>query len=44
MAKEKAGRKNEDKDGDGNPQKCLIGCGSAARVFFQGARVVPKID
>ncbi|CUM47961.1 uncharacterized protein AC631_04894 [Debaryomyces fabryi] len=36
--------KNEDKDGDGNPQKCLIGCGSAARVFFQGARVIPKIE
>mmetsp|Transcript_7723 Transcript_7723/g.7653 ORF Transcript_7723/g.7653 Transcript_7723/m.7653 type:complete len:290 (+) Transcript_7723:268-1137(+) len=36
--------KNEDKDGDGNPQKCLIGCASAARVFFQGARVTPKIN
>lgn len=38
------GLKGEDKDGQGNPQKCLMGYGSAARVFFQGARVVPKID
>lgn len=38
------GLKGEDKDKKGNPQKCLMGCGSAARVFFQGARVVPKID
>ncbi|KAI5967023.1 uncharacterized protein KGF55_000433 [Candida pseudojiufengensis] len=37
------GLKGEDKDGD-NPQKCLMGYASAARVFFQGARVVPKID
>ncbi|EGW31461.1 uncharacterized protein SPAPADRAFT_141092 [Spathaspora passalidarum NRRL Y-27907] len=36
--------KDEDKDGDGNPQKCLMGGGAAARVFFQGARVVPKVD
>ncbi|CAH6719956.1 putative meiotically up-regulated gene 191 protein [[Candida] jaroonii] len=35
--------KDEDKSGD-KPMKCLMGCGSAARVFFQGARVVPKID
>ncbi|RLV84940.1 Meiotically up-regulated protein [Meyerozyma sp. JA9] len=37
------GLKDEDKDGD-QPQKCLMGYGAAARVFFQGARVVPKID
>lgn len=35
--------KDGDKDGD-SPQKCLMGLGSAARVFFQGARVVPKIE
>lgn len=36
--------KRDDK-GDGDvPQKCLMGYGSAARVFFQGARVVPKIE
>lgn len=34
----------DDKDGDGKPQKCLMGLGSAARVFFQGARVCPKIE
>lgn len=37
------GLKGEDKEGD-KPQKCLMGCGAAARCFFQGARVVPKID
>ncbi|KAK6200344.1 glycosyl hydrolase family 76-domain-containing protein [Scheffersomyces amazonensis] len=36
------GLKDEDKDGD-QPQKCLMGCAAAARVFFQGARVVPQI-
>lgn len=36
--------KGEDKDKHGNPQKCLMGLGSAARVFFQGARVCPKIE
>lgn len=35
--------KGEDKDGD-KPIKCLMGCGAAARIFFQGARVVPKIE
>lgn len=34
--------KDEDKSGD-RPMKCLMGCGAAARVFFQGARVVPRI-
>ncbi|CAK9439220.1 uncharacterized protein LODBEIA_P34440 [Lodderomyces beijingensis] len=37
------GLKDEDKDGAGHPQKCLMGMGAAARVFFQGARIVPKI-
>ena len=37
------GLKDEDKDGD-QPQKCLMGYGAAARVFFQGARVVPQIN
>lgn len=35
--------KLDDKDGD-NIMKCLMGGGAAARVFFQGARVVPRID
>lgn len=36
--------KGEDKEKDGdNVQKCLMGLGAAARVFFQGARVVPDI-
>lgn len=38
------GLKGEDKDDKGNPQKCLMGFGAAARVFFQGARVVPQIE
>ncbi|EGV64341.1 hypothetical protein PSN45_003881 [Yamadazyma tenuis] len=39
------GIKKDDKDGDKDePLKCLMGCASAARVFFQGARVVPKIE
>lgn len=37
------GLKGEDKDDKGNPQKCLMGGGAAARVFFQGARIVPRI-
>ncbi|CAK7901148.1 hypothetical protein CAAN1_11S01596 [[Candida] anglica] len=37
------GLKGEDKVGD-EPEKCLIGCGAAARVFFQGARLVPRIE
>jgi hypothetical protein len=41
--KKKWGIKGEDKSGD-HPVKCLIGSGAAARIFFQGARVVPKID
>lgn len=41
--KKKWGLKKEDKSGD-NPMKCLMGCASAARVFFQGARLVPKIE
>ncbi|KAG7666452.1 uncharacterized protein J8A68_000016 [[Candida] subhashii] len=37
--------KSEDRDDDtGEAQMCLMGCGAAARVFFQGARIVPKID
>lgn len=35
--------KDEDSDGKGRPQKCLMGLGAAARIFFQGARVVPEI-
>ena len=38
------GLKGEDKDENGNPLKCLMGYAAAARVFFQGARVVPHID
>lgn len=39
------GLKKDDKDGDKDvPLKCLMGGASAARVFFQGARVVPKIE
>lgn len=37
------GMRNDDKDGSGKPQKCLMGLGSAARVFFQAARVCPEI-
>ncbi|ODV78490.1 glycoside hydrolase family 76 protein [Suhomyces tanzawaensis NRRL Y-17324] len=37
------GLKGEDKGDDGEPQKCLMGGGAAARVFFQGARIVPEI-
>lgn len=37
--------KKDDKGGKSDePQKCLMGGASAARVFFQGARVVPKIE
>lgn len=36
--------KNENKDEDGSPQKCLIGCGSAVSVLFQGTRVIPHIE
>lgn len=36
------GLRDDDKDGD-QPQKCLMGVGSAARVFFQGARICPLI-
>ncbi|KAG2735260.1 hypothetical protein G9P44_001474 [Scheffersomyces stipitis] len=36
------GLKDEDKSGD-EPMKCLMGGGAAARVFFQGARVVPEV-
>lgn len=38
------GLKGEDKDENGNPLKCLMGYAATARVFFQGARVVPHID
>ncbi|QBM86986.1 Glycosyl hydrolase family 76 [Metschnikowia aff. pulcherrima] len=37
------GLRDDDKDGD-RPQKCLMGLGSAARVFYQGARVCPLIQ
>lgn len=40
--KKGGGLRGEDKDGD-RPQKCLMGLGSAARVFFQGARIVPEL-
>lgn len=36
------GIKGEDKQ-DEEIMKCLMGCGAAARIFFQGARVVPQI-
>lgn len=35
--------RDDDKTGDGKPQKCLMGLGSAARVFYQGARICPDI-
>ena len=35
--------KGEDSD-NGKPQKCLMGLGAAARVFFQAARIVPEIN
>lgn len=39
------GLKSDDKDGDSEvPLKCLMGGASAARVFFQGARIVPNIE
>ncbi|KAG7193003.1 uncharacterized protein KQ657_001116 [Scheffersomyces spartinae] len=41
--KKDVGLKSEDCDSNGNSQKCLMGCGAAARCFFQGARVVPRI-
>lgn len=43
--KKEQGLKDEDKEkGTENPEKCLMGLGSAARVFFQLARVCPKLD
>lgn len=37
--------KDEDKEGDTDkPQKCLMGLGSAARVFFQLARICPSLE
>ncbi|GEQ71399.1 hypothetical protein JCM33374_g5082 [Metschnikowia sp. JCM 33374] len=41
--KKEHGLRDDDKDGDA-PQKCLMGLASAARVFFQGARVCPSIQ
>lgn len=38
------GYRSDDKDGSGNPQKCLMGLGAAARVFYQGARICPLLD
>lgn len=38
------GMRNDDRDGDTqNPLKCLMGLSSAARVFFQGARICPQL-
>ncbi|OBA20014.1 Six-hairpin glycosidase [Metschnikowia bicuspidata var. bicuspidata NRRL YB-4993] len=37
------GMRGDDKDGD-KPQKCLMGLGSAARVFYQGARICPLLQ
>lgn len=42
--KKSGGLRNDDKDKDGNPQKCLMGLAAAARVFYQGARVCPQLN
>lgn len=43
--KKKPGLKKEDTEKDTDkPQKCLMGLASAARVFFQLARVCPKLE
>lgn len=43
--KKEGGLRDDDREGDTqNPQKCLIGLGAAARVFFQAARVCPQLS
>lgn len=38
------GMRDDDRDGDTqNASKCLMGLSAAARVFFQGARIVPQL-
>lgn len=42
--KKKQGLRKDDREGDSQtPQKCLMGLGSAARVFFQAARICPEL-